>query len=553
MRRVALALTLTLVLALCVPAARPATAAPHDSLTIGMVQFPPDMHPYITNTSIKEYISLAARRPVTGFTARGEVICILCTEVPSLANGRARVVTRADGSQGMEVLFTLRSDLFWADGQPVTAKDSAFAFQVSQAFAPSPTIDAVEAVDAHTIRVHLKRVRYDFDRSAPAPISEHIEGPIFRAAGNALDYGQKSAFNRHPEEPGLWFGPYRVAEFKPNQSVTLVPNSYWKGDQPHFRKVTMRLIENTSALQANLLAGDVDIVAPGNLGLTLDQVNALARTQKNRFDFTFIPAVASYEHLALNLDNRLLADKRVRHALSMAIDRKTITARLFESRLQPAYSFLHPTQFGWDPSIRTWPYDPEAARRLLDAAGFKPGADGIRADAAGNRLSLEITTTAGNRVRELVEQVLQTEFKAIGVELAVHNQPARVMFGQTLRRRQFSGIVEFQSDPPLNYVPIFALHSDWIPREATHWSGQNYSGFRDAAMDQALDAAWAELDPARRKPLWRRILSIYADEMPEIPLYFGATAVVTPKWLTGLVRPERFGGPTNWIEDWRPR
>jgi len=89
-------------------------AQPRTELTVGMTQFPPDMHPYITNTSIKDYIAGAVRRPMVGFTAAGEVICLLCTEVPSLANGRAKVVDRADGGKGMEVLFTLKPDLFWA-------------------------------------------------------------------------------------------------------------------------------------------------------------------------------------------------------------------------------------------------------------------------------------------------------------------------------------------------------------------------------------------------------------------------------------------------------
>lgn len=530
--------------------AAPAAAQPRDTVTIGMAQFPPDMHPYITNTSIKEYVANAARRTMTGFDRDGTVICRICTEVPSLANGRAKVVTRPDGTQGMEVRFTLLPDLFWADGAPVTARDVAFSFEVGQAFSPSPTVDKVEAASAQDVVIHLKRVRYDFDRSAPMPLPEHIEGPIFRGAANPLDYGQKSAFNRRPEEAGLWFGPYRIARFKPNESVTLVPNPHWKGSKPRFREVTMRLVENTSALQANLLSGDVDLVAPGNLGLTLDQVNAMSKSQASRFDFTFIPSFTSYEHLALNLDNPLLADRRVRQAMAMAIDRKTLVARLFENKQDVADSFKHPTQFGWDDSVRRWPYDPRAARALLAEAGFKPGPDGILVNPAGERLSIDLVTTSGNRMRELVQQVLQTQYKAIGIEIVVKNEPARVMFGESLRKRSYKGAVMFMSDPPMDYVPIYVFHSEWIPTAANNWTGQNYMGFRNPGMDEALDAAWAELDPARRKALWKRILDIAAEEVPEVNLFFGAQAIVTPKWITGVVQHERFGSPTTWIEDW---
>jgi len=110
--------------------------------------------------------------------------------------------------------------------------------------------------------------------------------------------------------------------------------------------------------------------------------------------------------------------------------------------------------------------------------------------------------------------------------------------------------VMFMSDPPMDYVPIYAFHSDWVPRAENNWTGQNYTGLRNPAMDAALDAAWAELDPARRKALWKKILDITAEEVPEVNLFFGAQAVVTPKWITGVVQPARFGSPTTWIEDW---
>jgi peptide/nickel transport system substrate-binding protein len=540
-------------IALLLLAAAPAMAQPRDTLTIGMVQFPPDMHPNITTTSIKDTILAAARRLMTGFTADGRVICQLCTEVPSLANGMARIVPRPDGTDGMEVTFTLKPDLFWADGVPVTAADFAFAYKVTTTFSAPQKVEKVEALDATHVRYFLNSTIYDFDRVADGPLPEHIEGPILAAAANALDYGQKSAFNRHPEEPGLWMGPYRITEFRPNDQVTLAPNPYWRGTKPYFQKITMRLIENTSALQANLLSGDVDTVATGNLGLTLDQIIALTKTQSARFDFDFIPLVASYEHLAVNHSNKLLADKRTRQAMQMAIDRKTIVAKLFDNRFEVADSFKHPTQFGWDPSVVTYKYDPKGARAKLAEVGFKPGSDGILVAPDGTRFSVDLVSTAGNRTRELIEQVIQTSFKAVGIDVVIKNEPARVLFGETLRKRSFTGLVEFQNDAPLDSVPNTYFHSSYIPTAENNWSGLNYAGWSNAAMDEAMTKARAELDPAKRKILWKTILDIAADEVPEINLFFPASGLITPKWMTGINNPERRGLITAWIEDWRAR
>ena len=530
-----------------------ARAAAHDTLTIGMVQFPPDMHPQITVTSIKDTLTYAVNRPVTGFNEKGEVICLLCTDLPTLQNGRARLVKRPDGSEGMEVLFTLRSDLFWGDGKPVTAKDVAFGYTVQKAFSAAVTVDNVEALGSRTIKVTLNVVRSDYQRTCPPPMAEHIEGPIFRAAKDPQEYGQKSTFNRRPEEPGLWMGPYRIAEFKPNELVVLVPNAYWTGTKPWFKKVTMRLVENTAALQANLLAGDVDTVASGNLGLTLDQHLALSRSAASRFDFTFISSVASFEHLAVRLDNPLLADKRVRQAILMGIDRKTMVSKLFEDRFIVAGSFKHPTQFGYDPKVRTWPYDPKAARKLLADAGFKPGPDGILVSAAGQRFSVPLVSTAGNRIRELVEQVIQTQLKALGIEVVIANEPARVMFGESLRKRTFKGLVLYQADHAIDSVPYNFFHSTYIPRAENSWTGTNYVGLNNPEMDKALTDAWAALDPVPRKAAFKRILDVAAEELPILPLYFPTTVVVTPKWMTGMVNPHRWGSAALWIEDWRAK
>jgi peptide/nickel transport system substrate-binding protein len=531
-----------------------ARAQPHDSVTIGMSQFPPDMHPYITSTSVKLVILDAMNRPMTGVGGDGLPTCLLCTELPSLDNGEAKVVKRPDGSDGMTVTYTLKDNLFWGDGVKLTARDIAFSFKVSAAFNPPQYIESVVADDDRHVTFTLRSPIFDYQRiGSQLVLPEHIEGPIFAASKTPLEYGEKSAFDRDPENPGLWFGPYKVASFRANDQVVMVRNPTWHGRAPYFRTITMRLVENTAALQANLLAGDLDTVQTSNMGITLDQVLSLSRTAADRFDFNFRPSLGSFEHLVLNLDNPLLADKRVRHAMSMAIDRKTIVARVFDNRFTPATTFIHPSQFGYDPSVTQWTYNPGAARALLAEAGFRPGPDGILLSQDGRRFSIDLISTAGNRTRELIEQVLQTEMKEIGIEVVIKNQPARVMFGETLRKREFTGMVEYEAGPAVNALPLDMLTSHYIPSEANDWSGRNYGDFHDPAMDAAMTAARSELDPEKRRALWKPILAIYADQMPEIPLYYPATAVITPKWMTGLYNPDSLNYYTMYAEDWRPK
>ena len=407
------------------------------TLTIGMSQFPPDMHPDISATSAKAYVEDAALRPVVSFDMAGNVICILCTEVPRRGNGLAKVVDLPGGGKGMEVTFHLRSDIFWADGVPVTAADIVFAQKVAQTVGKTPNVTEVKALDAHTVLIRLDATRYDYARLIPTPLPEHVEARILASATSPLEYEHASAYNTDPTNPGLWDGPYRIGKFVRNQSITLVPNEYWKGTKPAWREIGTRLLENTASLQANALSGDVDMISSA-LGLTVNQAIGMQKDYPGRFTYFYEPTL-SYEHLALNLDNPLLADRRVRQALLMAIDRETIVRKLFGGTQPVARSFLAPSQFGWHEGTKTWPFDVAEAKRLLAQAGFRPGPGGVLVSPKGERFEITLTTTAGNVQRELVEQVLQSEFKVIGVKLDIKNEAARTLFGDTLRKRNFPG------------------------------------------------------------------------------------------------------------------
>lgn len=122
---------------------------------------------------------------------------------------------RDDGSQGMVVTYTLKPDLAWGDGVPLTARDLVFSLKVSFAFSPSQFIESAAAADDHHLALTLRTPVYDYQRIANVfVLPEHVEGPIFAAARDLIDYGDHSALNRHPEEKGLWFVPYRVERFE---------------------------------------------------------------------------------------------------------------------------------------------------------------------------------------------------------------------------------------------------------------------------------------------------------------------------------------------------
>lgn len=102
-------------------------------------------------------------------------------------------------------------------------------------------------------------------------------------------------------------------------------------------------------------------------------------------------------------------------------------------------------------------------------------------------------------------------------------------------------------------MPRSALHSEEIPTEANGWSGQNYTGFASAEMDQLLDAIERELDREKRRAMWQRIQEIYAEELPVLPLYFRADTHIWPLWLDGVTPTGHLNASPLWVEQWRAK
>jgi peptide/nickel transport system substrate-binding protein len=542
------------ILALCT-LALPASAK--DELVLGMTQTPGTWNPLISSMLAKSLISNMTARPLTAYDANSRLVCLVCTELPTVENGKARVIDLPDdgkggGKKGMEVDVEMR-DMKWGDGVPVTAKDVAFTLEVGKhplsGVASSEGYKRILKLDIKDDRhftMTIDRVTFDYNSLSLSLVPAHIEKPIFDA--NPAEYRNKTAYDTDSTNPGLAFGPYRIVEIVPGSRIALEQNASWTGEKPHFKRIVVKIIENTAALEANLLSGNVDYVL-GELGLSLDQALAFEKRHKDKYDFIYKPALI-YEHIDTKLDNDLLTDRRVRQAILMAIDRKAISDKLFEGKQPVANGPISPLDPMYSPTARQYPYDPAAARKLLDEAGFAEVKNGVRQNAKGERFSIEITTTAGNRVRELVAQVIQSQLRQIGVEVRIKAEPPRI-FSESLNRRQFNGLAMYAWVQQPEAVPRSTLHSDEIPSAANGWSGQNYPGYRSPDMDKALDAAERELDTTKRRSLFADIQRIHADDLPVLPLFFRVDPFVIPKPLKGVVPTGHLNSSTLWIEQWR--
>lgn len=464
-------------------------------------------------------------------------------KIPNLRDGDWVV-----SGQTMTVRWDLKSRK-WSDGRAVSCADYVFTHSVARnEQVPVVVRDITKRIanvscpagaTGRRIVVNWREL-YPFANLSPTEygaLPRHVIEPMYRANPTKLN---EAPFGNDPSRT-ITDGAYRLSEWQRGSSVTVVANpQYFEGAPRNIRRIIFRLIPDTNAIVANILSGAVDAV--GEIGITFDQAVQLERQAQGRGIKVFYTEGLIWEHIDFNFDNPLLADVRVRRAITHAINRDVIVQQLFDGKQPVAHTYLPPKHPGYAQNAQRYPFDQARARALLQEAGFTPGPDGILRNAAGQKLSLELNTTAGNRVREQVEQIIQQQLRQIGIEITIQNFPARVYFGEITNQRKFKALAMYAwlFDPTSGCDAFYT--SDGIPNESNGWSGQNYPGYKNADMDRVCKAASRELDEAKRNSFLQDSARFFARDLPALPLYYRVSVSAVKEGLADVWNPTGLSG-----------
>ncbi|USH01212.1 peptide ABC transporter substrate-binding protein [Grimontia kaedaensis] len=541
-----------LAMAMAAPLALSAASANAETLKIGMSQYPEGLHPTLVSNVAASYILSTSYRKSVIYGKDWLLQCNTCVEVPTFENGLAERITLDDGREGIKMTVAIKDDLFWGDGTPVTTKDILLGYNISvdervgnPGLQEAKTVEKVVALDDKNFEVYLNKVTFKYNTFVPDALPAHIDGPLYEQ--DPASYQKTTKYSTDPTNPGLYFGPYVLSKVNAGSFITATPNPNWKGKAPSFDELIFKTVGNTAALEAHLMSGSVDYL-PGELGLSLDQVQQLEKRHGGKFNVHYEPGLL-YEHLDTTMDNPHLAKKEVRQALLYGANRQQLVDKLFGGKQPVANTNVSPRDTTYYADVKSYEYNPEKAKELLKQAGYTLK-KGVMVDGEGNELHLELMTTAGNKTRELVQQVLQSQWKQIGVKVSIVNQPARVYFGETLNQRKHKGLAMFAWYSSPESPPRTTLLSTNIPTEENGWSGQNYIGYKNPAMDELLNKVEKELDTEKRNQIFHEIQKIYAEDLPALPLYFRSDSFVKPKWLEGVTPTGHMFPSSNWVEEW---
>ena len=545
--------------------ASPLLAAKKTELKIGLTQEFDNLNPIMTNMLASTYPLAMITRRLMIVGPKGEHIPQLVTRIPTLENGLAKIVEVA-GKKKILSTWKFRKKARWGDGKPVTCEDLKFSIGVAlNGKIPVPNYSEFEKIekvtinkkDPKTCRLLHREAHWDFNLLATVTlVPKHLEAPVFQKYGQKKNgYTHNTLYVTQPTNKGLYSGPYTISEIKESSHMVLDRNPYFYGEPAKIDRLVIKFIPNTATLEANLRSGTIDMIS--TLGFTFDQALKFQKSvEKEKLPYTvhFQPSFV-YEHIDVNLEDGILKDHNVRKALRHATDTASMSQALFEGRQPPALHFVSPNDpwFENDPKVITkYRYSPRRAKKLLEASGWKLGKDGYRYK-KGKKLEITIMSTAGRKLRELVQVFLQEEWKKIGVSLVIKNFPARVFFGEYTRQAKFPHLAMYSFVGTPESSSKAAYHSAFIPRPENNFSGTNRPKWKNKKVDRLFEQLDREFSQAKRKEIMSEIQAHYTKDIPAIPLFYRSDVSVTPKALKGYQMTGNQFTEANFVENWELR
>src|SRR5947209_4005743 len=507
---------------------------------------------------------------------------VLAATIPSPDNSLVKL--SGDGAnRRLVVTMPLRDDVTWSDGEPFTADDVVYTWQLmmnpQSGFDTSveDKLKSVERVDDYTVRFNYLSPNearavgpelykdqgntepvvdplYQFGLyDAPAIFPRHKlrdivgDDPRHSRQVSAIE---TSDFARNP----VGTGPYVLSSWEPGSALTFTsrraPMSQ-RAAQPALDTVVLRIMPDKNDSLTALAQGQVQVVAQDSL----DAADAPVLDALPGIQARYTPGNA-WEQLTLNMDNPILGDSSVRQAIAYGLNRDALNEAVMFGKAQVATGQLASWSWAFEPSLPHYDSNPAQANQLLDRAGWaRSGADGIRTK-NGQRLSLKYWGTPAS-FRPALMAMVKDQLAQVGIELNVDAFPSSVLFDasgespQALASHQFD-VVQFawvsSYDPGTDAA--YTLASSGVPTRANGFVGGNYSDYKNPRNDQLLKQLQISLDPAFRRGALVEAQTIWQSDLPVVPLLLRPiTTATSPRLLNFRPTPAAVGETWN-IEQW---
>ncbi|HXE98083.1 MAG TPA: peptide-binding protein [Dongiaceae bacterium] len=438
---------------------------------------------------------------------------------------------------GLTITFHLHKGVRWHDGAPFTSKDVLYTYQVTidpqtpTAYAEDfKQVKSITAPDPYTIRV-----KYE-SPFAPALASWGVNIlPAHLLEGKDVT---RSPLARNP----VGTGPYRFKEWVSGQKIVLEANNDYFEGRPYIDRYIYRLIPDSSTMYMELKAGAIDL-------MTLSPVQYARQTSSknftNRFNKYRYPS-SSYLYMGYNLRHPLFGDKRIRQAMTAAINKDELIQGVLFGMGQKAHGPIVPGRWAYNPDVRDIGYDPKHAAELLAQAGWKEkNNDGILVR-DGKPFKFTILTNQGNQQRLMTAQIIQQRLRQVGIDVKIRIVEWAAFLKEFVNKGNFEVVLlawSISQDPD--------MYDIW--HSSKNKPGElNFIGYNNPEVDRLLIEGRGTFDIEKRKQAYFRIQDILADEQPYTFLYVPDALPVVSSRIRG-VEPAPAGIGHNQIRWYVPK
>ena len=404
-------------------------------------------------------------------------------------------------------VFHLRRGVKFHDGRAFSSADVKFTFEsILSGALPTPKrggfalIQSIDTPDAATAVFHLKQPSASFLWN------------MDRDAFGIVPAGSTASVAQHP----VGTGPFRVVSIAPDEEIDVERNPDYFGEPPKIERVRFKVVPEAIVRALELRKGSADI--GGVNSLTPDMVLALTK-QPDLYAEDQPGTVISY--IAFNVDDPQLAHREVRQALAYATDRATIIRYLLRGQARAASGLIPPNHWAYEPAVLQYGYDPAQAERLLDAAGFPRGADGVR-------MHLTLKTSTEESVR-LLGEALEAQWSKVGVRLelrALENATFQADIGRGSFQLYTLRWLGANNDPDIFDI---VFNSQRMPP-----NGYNRGHYHNPAVDDLIEREKVEGDREKRKAIVSEIQKLVAVDEPYINLWFNDNVCVHRGRVSGI-------------------
>ena len=435
-----------------------------------------------------------------------------------------------DAGPPQTVTYKLNPDAVWSDGEPITSADLKYtALEIRDG---SGIFDKTGYTEISKIETPDPQTAILTFSSKYAGWKTLFSGSSGVLPSHILEGNDRAALMKNGYD---WSGgPWLIDEWKRGESITLVPNTGYWGEQPNLDKVVFQFTADTAAAFQAFKSGQLDALYPSPQLDAIDQIKAGLPGARAQVE----PVSGNLEGLWMNNESPLLQSQAVRQALAYAIDRAAIVERIYGPLgvEDPAQSFNPPilSAFGGD-DFSVYSPDPAKVDELMTGDGWTKDTDG-QWTKDGKSAELTITSIAGDKRRELMEQVIQEQLEANGFGVTIDNASPAQLFGRSLPDGDFDlglwVLVTTFPDPGLSFL----FDSTSIPSAANDFSGFNYTRTDVPGLNEALTEVDTLADETARTAATQEVDRLLAESVTSLPL----TAVPNV-----LLVKDTVGGPTS--------